>query len=519
MGGIFKVNQGAKASQESVYAVSEQFKKILAIKNRTYFSTFAADSGESFEETINRKVDFIIREKPYLAGENDYVRDVLIKAYSEGIAVNGEVNSAKYFSDPMYRRDVTNYYNLLKDSFNIFDILNKLPHFYEMYESFIVGEKFLLDNVHKYKVVKSLIPEIIDFDVNNLGDNNIEINSQEVNKNTRLFSDPTMPFNASEDILNKSNDWFDSVVVSKFIRSRNIKLDVDRILDFIGKDKISLMKDDKQQIATETYTKGDYANPYATPEEKASIPGPEIDLSTEYGLAQFRFVMENNIIPYLKSKARTNGFLKEYAFGEHKNYNLRNKLSYYMDPSNLQELNNLEIGMAQIIKSSNPLFNLPIKKVNEGIESMKAIDLLYLYDLLINEGRFGGNRATILFSKDIKDRSALSRQFVDFQTKVHQDRSFTDILKSELKSDKDARQILYFRLFGKNDGETRTLSLRDTTDENNRRVPGEGVKINNRYYTLLESIGEGTISEAIGISESMIKDIKQGKGEISVNCN
>jgi hypothetical protein len=229
--------------------------------------------------------------------------------------------------------------------------------------------------------------------------------------------------------------------------------------------------------------------------------------------------MENNIIPYLKSKVRTNGFLKEYTFGEYKNYNLRNKLSYYMDPSNLQELNNLEIGMAQLIKSSNPLFNLPIKKVNEGIESMKAIDLLYIYDLLINEGRFGGNRSTIFFSKDIKDKGALSRQFVDFQTDIHKDKTFTKNLQKELEESKDARQVLYFRLFGKNDGEKRTLSLKDVFDpEIKKKIPGQGIEINNRYYTLLESIGEGVASEAPELSKFIIDGALQGKGIIDVEC-
>lgn len=520
MGGIFKVNQGAKASQESIYGFTEQLKRILSIKNRIYFGNFKEDPTESYEETINRKADYIIREKPYLAGEEDHIKDVLMRAYSEGLATNGEVNSVKYFEDESYRKNVTDYYNLLKDTFNIFDILNKLPHFYKMYESFTLGEKFLLDNVHKYNVIKTLVPETMDFDIKSKGEqsNQIAINSEAIDKQTRIFNDPTMPFRASDDLLNKMNDWFDSVIVSKFIKSRDIKLDVDKILDYMGKDQLSLMKDDKQQIAAETYKKGGYANPYASPEEKLATPGPEIDLSTEYGLAQFRYVMENSIIPFIKSKARTNGFLKEYTFGEHKNYNLRSKLSYYMDPSNLQELNNLEIGMGQLIKSSNSLFNLPIKKVNEGIENIKAIDLLYMYDLLINEGRFGGNRATILFSKDIKDKSALSRQFVDFQTSVHKDKGFVNDLQAELKDNKDSRMMLYFRLFGKNDGEVRSLSLTDIFDEDNNKVPGEGIKINNRYYTLLESVGEGTISEAPELSSFITNGAKQGKGTIDVEC-
>jgi hypothetical protein len=87
-------------------------------------------------------------------------------------------------------------------------------------------------------------------------------------------------------------------------------------MDYLGVSKINLMRDSKNAVESDTYQKGSDLGPNAI-----------IDLSTEYGLAQFKYVMEQNIIPYLKLKSPDNGFLKEYVFGKYRNYNLRNQVS------------------------------------------------------------------------------------------------------------------------------------------------------------------------------------------------
>jgi hypothetical protein len=69
--------------------------------------------------------------------------------------------------------------------------------------------------------------------------------------------------------------------------------------------------------------------------------------------------------------------------------------------------------MVQLISSDDNIFKLPIRIItaelgNTRLENIRAVDLLYLYDLINNEGKFGGNRATNFFSKDINDHNSMS---------------------------------------------------------------------------------------------------------------
>jgi hypothetical protein len=313
---LFGVNQGEKATQESIYNFSQQLTKTLAIKNRFYFEHLAIGRNDSDQDILNKKVNYILADKPYLIRHRLKVKDILEKATELGFASNGVIDAHRYFTDVNYRNNVANYYNLIKESINIFDVLNKLPHFYTMYDAFVSGEQYLLDNVNKYQVIQTTIPHVLSYDMDNLNEDSIKIDSAAINKEVRILNSKNMPFKFSDNLLSKINDWYDDVVILEFLKNQQIKLDVNQLMDYLGVSKINLMRDSKNAVESDTYQKGSDLGPNAI-----------IDLSTEYGLAQFKYVMEQNIIPYLKLKNPDNGFLKEYIFGKYKNYNLRNQIS------------------------------------------------------------------------------------------------------------------------------------------------------------------------------------------------
>jgi hypothetical protein len=185
-----------------------------------------------------------------------------------------------------------------------------------MYDAFVSGERYLLDNVNKYQVIQTTIPHVLSYDMDNLNEDSIKIDSAAINKEVRILNSKNMPFKFSDNLLSKINDWYDDVVIFEFLKDQHIKLDVNQLMDYLGISKINLMRDSKNAVEADTYRKGSDLGPNAI-----------IDLSTEYGLAQFKYVMEQNIIPYLKLKNPDNGFLKEYVFGKYRNYNLRNQVS------------------------------------------------------------------------------------------------------------------------------------------------------------------------------------------------
>lgn len=516
LGSLLKVNQGIEATQESIYNFSEQLTKILAIKNQVYFSDLKDNSGNGVNASIDARTNYIITEKPYLYAKYPDVRIILEKADALGISKTGIIDAQRYFIDPNYRDTITSYYNLIKGTFNIFDILNHLPHFHAMYDSLIAGETFILDTVNKYKVIKETIPNVINED---MSDNPIvPLGTAAINQETRIFNSKNMPIYFSEALLSKINDWYDNVTISKFIKGLDLKLSINDLLDYLEIPQITLMQDSKTEVLTSIYKK-DAFNNFVDPIKVTS--NPIIDLSTEYGLAQFKFLMENDIIPHLKLKSPENGFLKAYIFSRYKNYNLRNQIAFYTDPSNLNELNNVEVGMAQLIRSEGKLFNPPIKVVGNNLESIRAVDLLYLYDLITNEGKFGGNRATIFFSKDIKNESSFSRQFIEFQRKVDSDSNYLNQIKTELATDPNFRKAMYLKLFGTVDTHTgaRQVILKEVRDFDGQIVPDLPLVIANPYYTLIESTGGAAYGKSIDPISYLTDSIKNGRGQLKINCD
>jgi hypothetical protein len=203
---LFGVNQGEKATQESIYNFSQQLTKTLAIKNRFYFEHLTIGRNDSDQNILNKKINYILADKPYLVKHELKVKDILEKATELGFASNGIIDAHRYFTDVDYRNHVTNYYNLIKESINIFDVLNKLPHFYTMYDAFVSGERYLLDNVNKYQVIQTTIPHVLSYDMDNLNEDSIKIDSAAINKEVRILNSKNMPFKFSDNLLSKIND-------------------------------------------------------------------------------------------------------------------------------------------------------------------------------------------------------------------------------------------------------------------------------------------------------------------------
>ena len=160
-------------------------------------------------------------------------------------------------------------------------------------------------------------------------------------------------------------------------------------------------------------------------------------------------------------------------------------------------------------------FELPIKESEDSVNPIKLIDLLSLYDLLVNEGKFGGNRSTVFLSKDIKNKEAISRKFVDYQNLVGNSPEFAEKLFKSLSGDEgvDARKELYLRLFSNTlpDGSRSARVFEE---------PGGGEVITtNRYFSLLDSAGDAVLNfKSINLADDIITYIKNTYTNIDKNC-
>lgn len=511
LGSLFKVNQGSKATQEDLYKLTTQFQSTIITQEKNYFRGLQPTSVEGgakndYTGASNYdKADFIIKEKPYLTDHYDDVINILNNADYYKISNKGKIDVHRYFNDADYRKTITDYYNLIKYTFNIFDVLNNLPHFYQMFKAFVDGEQFLIKKVPKYKFVKKSAERIFE-----KGYLEKELTEYNINKEVKLGGDAESSIMLSDSMISKVNDYYDYNIIKDFTKIEGFTIHLPTLMNYLGINKINLLEYDKVNISEKTFNID-------------NLPFDDIDLRTEYGTAQFRYLMENYIINNEKGKYPSNGFLNNYVKNIHKNFNLKNKIQYYLDKSNFAELEELEIGMSLLIANQpvkndfsadnkNKDYTVPGKINNDGsLERFKLIDLLTMYDIIVNEGRFGGNRATIFFSKDISNEESLSRKFVEYQKLVEENDMYSDDLERTLISDADKRKIFYFKVFAEVDLNNKELQKSVDLGPNILKL--------NRYFNIVDSMENVEfVVEATNSAKELLGLLKNKNINIITNC-
>lgn len=483
MGSILKVNQGSKASQEDLYKLANQLGTIVNNQEKNFYTEIDP------QNIVGSQLARILEDKPYLKPFTVEVTNTLVMAGTYGISNGGKLDVARYFADADYRKVATDYYNLIKYTFNILDLLNNLPHFYNMYKAFITGDSYLEEKVQKYNFLKDKLSSVL-----KVGTSNSEITSFDIMKNIHLQGDKSMPISLSPSAINGANDYVDSMLLTQFLESLDFELDLGSLFGYLKekgvssiatKNSVTLLNKDKQTIKESSYSLD-------------NLPMESIGFDNEYGRAQFRYLMETYIIPFLKREYKDNGFFKNYTSNQHKNFNLSHKVSFYMDPSNAGKLEELEVGINQLVdNSSSSKYVLPIKLMGDTVSNIKVLDLLSIYDMMINEGRFGGNRTTALMSKDIKQPNSVAYKYAQYQLEKESTSEFVDTLTENLLRSRDARNNLYLRMFGKQQDGIK-VDLDNSYDDS-----GSSIYVN-RYFTLPDSLDDNIINSK---SEKIAKDI------------
>ena len=139
LAGILKINQGIKASPEILYGYFNKIQSEFVTREKDLVKTYEAilksslnlEKGISGFDILDKVV---LMDKPYLEANRLYVENTITEARNRGI-VNGGFTYEKYFTDPEYRLAAINYYNLIKGTYNVLDIIEKLPHFKGMVEA------------------------------------------------------------------------------------------------------------------------------------------------------------------------------------------------------------------------------------------------------------------------------------------------------------------------------------------------------------------------------------------------
>ena len=192
----------------------------------------------------------------------------------------------------------------------------------------------------------------------------------------------------NKSVLNSlsSRNRLEDIILNQLSRNfAGVRMDVSKPLNKL---EIRTIKDqiDKYLIRSWIISKGIEINVPASPKN----PAPYIlRLDNENNINKFRSYVENYAIPLLKDKLKNNKFVQLLTFG------LRQGVPFYKLPLNMVQVDNTQKTRALYEEALYAFNNLNKVKIT-GID-MNLVDMFYLYNLVVNQDKFGPNSMTRIF--------------------------------------------------------------------------------------------------------------------------
>lgn len=524
-----------KSVQERIFANIRSNKELTNVINS--FDDLILKS-EEIKKVINNSItdkliEAVMKDKPYL--ELEYVKEVLILA-AENELITGGINHRKYFENDLYKKNVIDYYNLIKFSFNVLDVIDYLPHFKAMTKSFKSGNAYLEQDLLGYRLISDYMPNLVDVAI--LGQEITTYNSLRSVKYKGKKGGNTL---LTDTVLEKTQDLLFEEMLRTFLENQTSYVwdFTSFIKNTYGKEN-TIITNNKLEVKEVTVTldekKYDF-NPNSVDASNAFV----VDLTTDYGMAKFKYIMDYYVIPHFK-KSKNNEFLKNYTYKKGIGYNFRITKKAYESVQRADWALNVEIHLEKLSKNLNNEYSINILKnlneegiPSENIETVKLFDLLYLYDRVQNLKRYGGNRTTSFFDKYFED-SPLGIDLIKHQSKFEESpEEFLDNLVSrslansndseESKNRKKAyREVLYLSLFGYSSKNGRVYQFKDPSKnmeddvrENlNKGIFNEYFRINRSLETItMEELKQNVKKKKI---ERLQKKISENNAIINIKC-
>ena len=226
---VLGINQGLKNSlnDAAIFAnkFSDMFKKQLdrlSIK----FELIVDDSSRQgiIKKIMNQRG---VKNKEYEQFLDDQITEVLPAVQKYGF--NGNVDIQLYFTDPDYRKMVVDSYNIIKSTFNSYALLEESPNFLAMVESCSKAiQKFMVCAKGRFVIdqVKELFDPLI-------------VQNTALNPQGQEYEVFKKPWVINEQVLNMSQRFFDDYVISDFITSEvgpnfNFKMKIKDSEEIVG---------------------------------------------------------------------------------------------------------------------------------------------------------------------------------------------------------------------------------------------------------------------------------------------
>lgn len=369
LGRILGINGGAKTKLYDRYSFSKVFNDLLsdALAEATNKLEIFKVSNPSAVNIYNR----------FLSDANDGNTNFLDFNFSLD----------RFYNDSNYNRAVTDFYGVNKHIINVFDLVNKLPHYNAFLKAFLVNEDNLKLATIKYNLLMDITSKLE------------SIIMRKANGTVGKLTDSQFSI---------IRDYIDELIIRKFLNHENIGIKVKTGDKFFQ---------DGQLIEAST--------------------DMIYNLSDDDGLASFKYYMENTVIPMLKNgyTISSNGlrvstpilsrneFLNKLIVTDKKSSLDGSPYQHYRSAVNM--LNTTDsIEFDKQITAFGAIENITFNGI-------KLSNLFLIYDLIVNKGRKGQGSLLKILQGSVYDKYGLASRYFQYIGEVDYNTSIPDIQYDE----------------------------------------------------------------------------------------
>lgn len=376
LGKILKINQGLPTNTSDLYSYIKSIEKYIE-------SRFNRQILEKQEEYLRIEKEL---EKTWLTPEKKEILKEerrLQKIYPEL-----EEGSSLY--------NFYNKYNLIYEDINgnirhgdLEAKLGKPKEAIKARQDYFKSRKEMANIWQSFDLVRFITDPIYKQEsIEKYEQNKVNFNILEVISTVPHFREMFNVLAINKSVLNSlsSRNRLEDIILNQLSRNfAGVRMNVSKPLNKL---EIRTIKDqiDKYLIRSWIISKGIEINVPASPKN----PAPYIlRLDNENNINKFRSYVENYAIPLLKDKLKNNKFVQLLTFG------LRQGVPFYKLPLNMVQVDNTQKTRALYEEALYAFNNLNKVKIT-GID-MNLVDMFYLYNLVVNQDKFGPNSMTRIF--------------------------------------------------------------------------------------------------------------------------
>lgn len=376
LGKILKINQGLPTNTSDLYSYIKSIEKYIE-------SRFNRQILEKQEEYLRIEKEL---EKTWLTTE----KKEILKEERRLQKIYPELEEGS----PLY--NFYNKYNLIYEDINgnirhgdLEAKLGKPKEAIKARQDYFKSRKEMANIWQSFDLVRFITDPIYKQEsIEKYEQNKVNFNILEVISTVPHFREMFNVLAINKSVLNSlsSRNRLEDIILNQLSRNfAGIRMDVSKPLNKL---EIRAIKDqiDKYLIRSWIISKGIEINVPASPKN----PAPYIlRLDNENNINKFRSYVENYAIPLLKDKLKDNKFVQLLTFG------LRQGVPFYKLPLNMVQVDNTQKTRALYEEALYAFNNLNKIKVS-GID-MNLVDMFYLYNLIVNQDKFGPNSMTRIF--------------------------------------------------------------------------------------------------------------------------